>query len=318
MYLNIRIACVTRMMILSVVAMWCAAAAAEESQTSNKLAFTPGENSVFAFDTGVMQGRLRGDGRAFGLYTATHVPSGQAVSGSNGVLGVYRVFSDGKRYGNAGWEWPSEAIRNPDGSVTVQCAAEPTRPFVLRGLYRWNSPAAVDLEIEVTPTQDLHAFEVFVSSYFDAAFTNAAAYVAENPQAEGKPGLMSAQKELGDWLMFPRDSAAVKLIQDGRWELPPNPVQWKILPTLGHPLAMRRVPESRVTTLLMTRPQDGFAIAMPFETEGHFSVYLSLFGRDIAAGKTARAIVRLQLLEAPTDDAILAAYRDFVKATDSR
>ena len=201
--------------------------------------------------------------------------------------------------------------------MTVQCAAEPTRPFVLRGLYRWISPAAVDLEIEVTPTQDLHAFEVFVSSYFDAAFTNAAAYVAENPQAAGKPGLMSAQKELGYWLMFPRDSAAVKLIQDGRWELPPNPVQWAILPTLGHPLAMRRVPESRVTTLLMTRPQDGFAIAMPFETEGHFSVYLSLFGRDIAAGKTARAIVRLQLLAAPADDAILAAYRDFVKATDA-
>ena len=113
-----------------------------------------------------------------------------------------------------------------------------------------------------------------------AAFTNAGAYVGENPQAEGKPGFMSAKQELGTWLMFPRDDAAVKLIQDGRWELPPNPVQWEILPKLGRPLALRRVPGSRLTVLLMTRPEDCFAIAMPFETEGHFSVYLSLFGRD--------------------------------------
>jgi hypothetical protein len=314
---NMRIVCATRMMTLCVVTLWCAASGADETQTSTKLSFAPADNGVFAFDTGVMRGRLRGEGRAFGLQTATHVPSGQAVSGAYGVLGVYRVFSDGKRYGHAGWEWPSEANRNEDGSVTVQCAAEPTRPFVLRGLYRWSTPAAVDLEIEVTPTQDLHAFEVFVSSYFDAAFTNSAAYVAKNPQGEGKPGFLSAQKELGYWLMFPRDDAAVKLIQDGRWELPPNPVQWEILPALGQPLALRRVPGNRVTALLMTRPQDGFAIAMPFETEGHFSVYLSLFGNDIAAGKTARAIVRLQLLEATGDEVVLQAYRDFVKAKDT-
>ena len=36
-------------------------------------------------------------------------------------------------------------------------------------------------------------------------------------------------------------------------------------------------------------------MAMPFETEGYFSVYLSLFGRDIAAGQTCAAIVRLPL-----------------------
>ncbi|MHB0955325.1 MAG: hypothetical protein ACYC0X_03000 [Pirellulaceae bacterium] len=318
MSLNVPISGVTWVLVLSFAMFWDTAAVAQESPTSDPLAFAAGEDGVFTFDTGVMRGRLRGEGRAFGLNAATHVPSGQAVSGAYGVLGVYRVFSDGKRYGNAGWDWPSEAVRNDDGSVTVQCAAEPARPFVLRGLYRWSLPAAVDLEIEVTPVQDLHAFEVFVGSYFDAAFTNAAAYVAENPQAAGQPGFLSAQKELGYWLMFPRDAAAVTLIQDGRWELPPNPVDWTILPRLGHPLAMRRVPESRLTTLLMTRPEDGFAIAMPFETEGHFSVYLSLFGQDIAAGQTARAVMRLQVLEAPEDEAILEAYRGFLKSAKAR
>ena len=254
-----------------------------------KPSFVAGDASTFTFDTGVLQGVLRGGGMAFGLSAATHVPSGQKVSGSHVLLGVYRVFSDGKRYGNAGWEWPSQASVDQDGSVSVQTATEPARPFAVRGVYRWATPAIVDMEIDVTPEQDLHAFELFLASYFDAAFTNAGAYVGENPQAEGKPGFMSAKQELGTWLMFPRDDAAVKLIQDGRWELPPNPVKWEILPKLGRPLALRRVPGSRLTVLLMARPEDCFAIAMPFETEGHFSVYLSLFGRDLAAGKTAPA-----------------------------
>jgi hypothetical protein len=64
----------------------------------------------------------------------------------------------------------------------------------------------------------------------------------------------------------------------------------------------------------MARPEDCFAIAMPFETEGHFSVYLSLFGRDLAAGKTAPARARMQLLDAPTDEAIDQAYRSFLEA----
>ncbi len=115
---NHRIVCATSLFLLSA-ALLVRAAAAQEAPTADELAFTAGENGVFTFDTGVLQGRLRGDGRAFGLNAATHVPSGQVVSGAYGVLGVYRVFSDGKRYGNAGWEWPSDAARNPDGSVTV-------------------------------------------------------------------------------------------------------------------------------------------------------------------------------------------------------
>ena len=283
-----RSVCATSMTILSVGLLWCVSAVADESPTANKLSFTAGENSTFTFDTGMLRGALRGEGKAFGLSAATHVPSGQKVSGSHVLLGVYRVFSDGKRYGNAGWEWPSEASLNQDGSVSVKCAADPMRPFAVRGVYRWTTPAAVDMEIDVTPERDLHAFELFLASYFDAAFTNAGAYVGENPQAAGKPGFMSAKQELGNWLMFPRDDAAVKLIKDGRWELPPNPVQWEIVPKLGRPLALRRVPGSRLTVLLMVRPEDCFAIAMPYETEGHFSVYFSLFGRDLAAGKTAR------------------------------
>lgn len=278
------------------------------------LSFTAADAPTFAFDTGVLQGTLRGEGRAFGLTSARHVPSGQQVSGSHVLVGAYRVFSDGKRYGNAGWEWASQASANQDGSVTVTAAAEAERPFTVRGVYRWATPAALDVEIDVTPEHDLHAFELFLASYFDPAFHSASVYVRENPQAQGKPGFMAAKAELGTWLMFPRDDAAVQLIQDGRWELPPNPVQWQILPQFGRPLAMRRVPDSGLTVLIMTRPEDCFAVAMPFETEAHYSVYFSLFGRDIPARQTARARARLQLLETPDEAAIEAAYHSFLQS----
>lgn len=283
-------------------------------EPGGNLSFTAADQDAFTFDTGAVRGRLRGDGKAYGLTAATYVPSGQQLSGAHVLFGIYRVFSDGKRYGNAGWEWPSTAKANDDGSVTVQTAAAPERPLAVEAVYRWSSPATLDLDLAVTPTQDLHAFELFLASYFDAAFGNAGAYVAANPQEGGKPGFMSAQQELGNWLMFPRDDAAVKLIQDGRWELPPNPVKWEILPQLGRTLALRRVPGTRLTVLLMSRPEDCFAVAMPFETEGHFSVYLSLFGRDLPANQAARARARLQVLEAPTAEAIDATYQDFLKS----
>ena len=63
----------------------------------------------------------------------------------------------------------------------------------------------------------------------------------------------------------------------------------------------------------MADERDCFAVAMPHETDGHFSVYLSLFGRDLPAGKPATAHARLQILRASNDQGILAAYDEFVK-----
>jgi hypothetical protein len=119
--------------------------------------------------------------------------------------------------------------------------------------------------------------------------------------------------------MFPRDAAAVPLIQDGRWDLPPNPVRWELLPRLALPLAVRRAPASGLTALLMAPAPDCFAIAMPYQTEGHYSTYLSLFGRDLPAGKVAQARARLQFLESPSEEVILQSYRSYAeKAGASR
>ena len=76
---------------------------------------------------------------------------------------------------------------------------------------------------------------------------------------------------------------------------------------------MRRVPDSRLTALFMASTDDAFAMAMPFETEGHYSVYYSLFGRDLKAGEKAKARVRLEVLTTPDNAAETAqkAYQEF-------
>ena len=288
------------------------------AQTLANLTFRPAAHDTFVFDTGQLRGQLRTEQLAFGLHKLEQVATGKKLAGRHGLMNVYRVFSDGKRYGGAGWEWPSRVERLDDGTVVVECPADDSRPFLLRGIYRWRGPTTLDLDIQVLPRRELHGFEVFLASYFDPMFSSCQTNVHALPDASGSPGFLAARKSLGDWLMFPRDQAAVKLIQDGRWQLPPNPVQWKILPEFERPLVMRREGGGETTVLLMARAKDCFAIAMPHETEGHFSVYLSLFGRDLPAGKLAVVRTRLQVIEAPSEAEAIECFRAFEKQRAKR
>ncbi|NMD21957.1 MAG: hypothetical protein GYA76_17185, partial [Verrucomicrobia bacterium] len=81
-----------------------------------------------------------------------------------------------------------------------------------------------------------------------------------------------------------------------------------IRPPLAKPLTVRRAPVTGLTAILMAAPTDCFAIATPHESEGHYSTYLSLFGRDLKAGETARARARLVILTSPNDAEIVRQY----------
>jgi hypothetical protein len=268
--------------------------AAADNPTS-PVAFKAGANGGFTYDTGVLRGTLRAGGRSLGLSSVTHVPTGWRLDRSNGLFSHYRVFSKGVRYGAGAWDWPSTTRLREDGAVEVDWPAATNRPFAMKAIYRWSAPTSLDLDTIVEPQTELRGFEVFLASYFDAAFTNAFAFVRRTPDAGGKPGLLAANPSFGDWLMFPGRPDVVPLIQDGRWKLEPNPVNWTIMPPLQRPLAVRRHPNSGLTALLSASAGDCFAVAMPHQAESHYSVYLSLFGRDLKAGETARAKTRLTI-----------------------
>lgn len=282
------------------------------------LAFTQAPQSEFQFDTGVIRGTLRAEGKSLGLSSVVHIPSGVTLSRGYGIFGHYRVFVANHRFGTAAWDWPSTAKLLEGGELEVLWAAAEDRPFELKATYRWHDPSSLDLVTEVKAQKDLPNFEVFLASCFNDTFTNSLVFVQQHPDAEKKPGFLAATQPFGDWLMFPRDPVAVQIIKDGRWKIEPNPVDWVIMPELDRPLGVRRDPNTGVTAVLMAPPEDCFAISSPHQTEGHFSLYLSLFGRTIRAGETARARTRLRVAENPSDQQILDHYQTYINDLSRR
>jgi hypothetical protein len=281
-------------------------------ETSSKITITADGNGGFTFDTGVLRGTLCPSGKLQGLTSTTHVPSGTRLDRSMGILSYYRVFTVGKRYSQGGWDWPGTAKQLSDTAVQVTAPTTVDRPIELTAVYRWKGPQTLDLETTVTAHGDLSKFESFIASYFDAAFPSPFVYVTENPEAGGKPGFLLAKKSLGDWQMFPRDDPVVPIMKDGRWLLEPNPVNWTIMPRLAAPIGVRRAANGLVA-IVMAPPEDCFAVATPCEGESHYSIYLSLFGRDVKAGETVKAHMRFVITSGASDDQVIKLYRQYIE-----
>ena len=287
--------------------------AGDVTGSPDKLAFTAKENGGYEFDTGILRGGLREAGKGLGLSSAVHIPTGTTLSGAYGILSYYRVFTTNKRYGTAAWSWPGTSKLLPDGAVQVTWPEADDRPFEMAAIYRFRDSSTLDVETIVKAGRDLSKFEVFLASYFHESFPLSQVFVAAFPEAEGKPAFLTAKKSFGNWQMFPRNEDVLSIIRDGRWKKEPNPVDWKIMPPMAKPIALRRGSDTAPTAVLMAPPDDCFAISTPYEGEGHYSTYFSLFGRDIEAGQTARARLRLVVKNVTSNREILNLYQKYMK-----
>jgi hypothetical protein len=148
--------------------------------------------------------------------------------------------------------------------------------------------------------------EVFLASYFEG-------FPITVVQAGDPAAFLGVPRTAGDWQMFPRDEAAVKIIQDGRWKRPPSPVQWSIRPPYHAPLAVRRDAAKGMAAVLMTRPEECFAVATPYDSEVHRSVYFALFGRDLRTGESAATSARLVVGPGISDEQAVGLYREFLQ-----
>ena len=287
-------------------------AVADDAQSG--LAFISSGNEQYRFDTGNLRGTLRGDGKSSGLSALLHVPSGTRLDGArHGIFSHYRVFTTNQRYGHAAWDWPSTSKILPDGALQVHWPAGEDHPFELTAVYRWSRADTLDLETTVKAQRDLTQFEVFLASYFQEDFSGSSVYVKNCSKTEARAGFATTERSFGDWQMFPRNSKAVSLIKDGRWQIEPHPVKWSIRQNLAAPLGIRRDRNSGLCAIIMAGPEDCFALATPYQGEGHFSLYLSLFGREVRAQKTATVHSRLVIASAPTEEQVLALYRSYIK-----
>ncbi|MFI1743992.1 hypothetical protein [Thalassobellus sediminis] len=263
------------------------------------------KDNSFSFNTGILSGVLRQSGKSTGLVPVTLISDSSTIALGEGLFNHYRVFTKGKRYGYGARRWPSTAKLKDDGSLEVVWPVTLDRPFELRGTYRWVTPNTIDLTTTVYAKERLEAFEVFLASYYKHEYIDSRVWASSNPLGNNTKGFVSADKELGEWLAFPRDLMAQKIIDDGRWNLEPHPLKWTFMPNFDKPLAIRRDPQAGTTIIIMTKRKDCFGVFTPYNEEKHISNYLSLFGYDIEAGSTVNALSRLVILSNPTDAEIL-------------
>jgi len=262
----------------------------------------------FRFDTGFLKGRLHEDGRSIGLSEVTVAGMPEPVSQSMGWLSLYRLLDDHARYGGGAWDWASEA-RLADGGVETAWQADAAHPFDLTARYAWARTNAMDITVTVRAREDLRGFEVFLANYFkgfDRAFVRT--------REGGLEQFVEAKERDATWHIFPRGEEVVRLIQDGRWKREPNPVDWTVRPALAMPLAMRQDTTNRLTAVLMAPAADCFAVATPFGAEAHRSLYLSLFGKDLARGASATARARLVIGRLFTQEQVVGIYRDYLQS----
>lgn len=285
-------------------------------EDKGRFSFTSSGKGEYEFDTGIVRGKLRQGGKSLGLSSVEHVPSGVRLDGAFGILSYYRIFTTNKRYGTAAWEWPNESKLLPDGAVQIRWPACTERPFELVGVYRWSSSTTLDVETIVKAREDLSDFEVFLASYFHEDFPQPYVYVRE--KAEGKAGFLRCVKSLGDWQMFASGEGFPEIIDDGRWRKEPHPVDWAVMPSMAKPLCFRRGANEKATAVLMAPMDDCFAIASPYEGESHYSMYLSLFGRDVKAGETATARSRFVITTTTSESEIVKLYENYMKAISDK
>ncbi|HID76428.1 MAG TPA: hypothetical protein EYP56_10575 [Planctomycetaceae bacterium] len=287
--------------------LWAAGAGRGASRQA-RLAFRASGNE-FPFDTGLLRGVLRSEGRSHGLGPVVYVPSGKHIARGFGLFSHYRLLDDRARYGRAAWDWAGRARLAEDGSVEVFWPADSEHPFQMRAVYRWSAPNTLDLQTTVVARRQLRRFEVFLASYFQG-FGRSLVYVVGSPEAGAR--FLEVERAAGVWQMFPRDEAAVAIIRDGRWRRPPNPVQWQIMPRLAAPLAVRRDPPSGLAGVVMAPPDDCFAVATPYGQEPHRSLYLSLLGRRLEPDRPATARARLVIGQGISDAQVVALYEAYV------
>jgi hypothetical protein len=285
------------------------------------LAFRPAEKGYYSFDTGVFRGRMRLDGHSQGICSLVHQSTGLELAKLPGLLSYYRVLVTNGRYGSGARDWPTVERLRGDGALEVSFPPGKDHPLEITGLFRWKTAETLDLETIVTPQRDMPRLELFLSSYFSKGFDALVYLGSSTPRAGGAAFVRADDNPLvdGTYLMFARDRAAAELIFDGRWEYPPNPVHWSVARWLAAPVAMRRDAASRLTAVWMAPPEDCFAVAMPYNKvpadgiAGHASLYLSLFGRDLKAGQTARARSRMVIERDMSDQRAIELYGAYLK-----
>lgn len=279
---------------------------------SSKLAFSIDAANNLAFDTGIVKGSLQKDGNGEALTPISYVNPRVVINNTpHGLLTPYRFLTPQKRYGFGSWEWPRTGSVLPDGSARLDWTSAPDRPFAFSTHYQWKSADTLDFTVSFTPETNLENFELFLGSYF-LNFKTVKAFVKK--AGDGQPGFVAVSDQIKNgYQYFPVADHVKTMINDGRYNFPPFPITWTVREPLAVPLGLMADRTTGVTILLMSPPEDCFALSATKPSWKQGAYYMSLFGKNIAKGQTAIAHVRLVFGRNITDRQAVSRYAAYLK-----
>lgn len=300
---------------------------ADDSEPTHIL--TPsGDGDSFTFETDLMRGTIRLDGRYHGVTQLTDKRTGkQVIDPRYSALNFFKLMSVNLVMGEPrGME---RTIQSAAHWVEVKWAATPSHQGELTARYEVVAPNAIDLTLTVRSNGTYRDYEVFMPSYFDKNF-RPYVYLQKRDYSSNRDR-QSAELVLvrynpvfrGTVVVFPRDAHVAGLCIDGRWdrsEWDRPTVQMCPMRPYARCLALLTDEQKQLGIVLMSRPGDCYAISTRYHADEEanrltsYSAFdLSLFGDDMIPGYERTVKVRLALT--PLDDALsepLDMYQAFL------
>ena len=288
------------------------------------MALTHDSNAnVWRFETDQMSGCIDPNGERHGVKELLHKPtSTQVVHPKYDLLNMFLLFSTNH---NMGQLRTQERTIEADGSrISVHFPATDVHKVDITAVYEVKEPNLIDLSITAQSNWPYSGYEVFLSNYFDLAL-GPHVFVQGNPFDVPKDTARWIAPEVNDvfvgtGLVFPRDQHAARLSTDGRWERIWGLYQWNPQRYFELPVVMSANPEKGVAGVLMSRPEDCYAVISGYEStnmddpfKDQNPLYFSLFGDNIRVGDERTVEVRFAATELDNSfSQVLKLYDDFI------
>ena len=284
----------------------------------------PGESeATFDFATDEMEGTIRLDGSYHGVSRLVDKRTGmQVIDSRYSALNLFKLMSVNLVMGQP--RLMERTTSSGDVWAEVSWPATDAHLGELTARYEVSGQNSVDVVVTLESNSHYGAYELFMSSYFDGTLRP---HVYLKPRIGDEPQLVlpSVNDVFRDTvLVFPRDALAARHCVDGRWERSERGVPWvQMCPVrrYGYCLAFLTNPDEDLGVVLMSRPEDCYAISTRYHGETpedrltDYSAFdLSLFGDDVRPGDVRTVRVRLAITA--LDDEMsqpLEMYRRFVE-----
>lgn len=293
----------------------------EAGRSQAKTLLKPNDsNNSFDFETKQIQGTIRLDGAYHGVTRLTDKRTGkQVIDERYSALNLFRLMSVNRLMGQP--RQMERTVSADPHSVQVTWKATESHQAEISARYEVVAPNAIDVTVTVRSKGTYAGYELFMSSYFDKSLRPHVHL--QTLRGETRSLVVPTVNDVfrGTLLVFPRDAHAARRGLDGRWD--PSTIQLCPVRHYRHCLAYLADVDNRLAVVLMSRPDDCYAISTRYHADrdadrltSYSAFDLSLFGNDLLPGSEQTVTVRLALTTPGEDHSEpLKLYRAFIAET---